>query len=168
MIEITKADQSDTDAIVEILEDARLLKLQLNDESWGYDPFTADEISTSVEQGDTYVARCGQEYIGTFVLMWSDITWGAEGNDSEAAYIHLLATANSVRGQRIGEQIIQLIGGLARNQGKQYVRLDCYSANEMLKDYYKRLGFVELRVAEPNPNNPYYTASLLQKDIQEA
>jgi hypothetical protein len=102
MIEVAKATLSDAGKIVTILEEARRLKLQLSDESWGHNPFTIEEVLRSIKHSNSYIAKRGEEYVGTFVLVWSDKAWGSDGEDNNAGYVHLLATPDSVRGQKMG------------------------------------------------------------------
>ncbi len=80
-------------------------------------------------------------------LMEVDLKYWGEQSDS-AYYIHSLVVHPDYKGQQIGAQIIETIQGLAKVNKKEFLRLDCDSANPALCDYYRNLGFQEAGLIE--------------------
>src|SRR6185312_4337737 len=102
--EIHKATLADADDMLITMNQALGYKLELGDTAWEETPFTLEDINQAIKRDTTYVASLDGQSAGQVVLIWEDERgWGERGLDSEAGYIHGLATRNSFRGQHLGE-----------------------------------------------------------------
>jgi GNAT superfamily N-acetyltransferase len=97
-------------------------------------------IQEGFRQQQFYLAYRQELLVGCFRLQWADETFWGQRDDC-AGYIHSFTTVRTFYGQRIGEQILQWIEAYCRQQGKQYLRLDCGSHVTGLRRYYERYGF---------------------------
>jgi ribosomal protein S18 acetylase RimI-like enzyme len=71
-----------------------------------------------------------------------------EKNADPALYIHRIATNPNFRGQGLVGRIVDWAKAYARQQGKEYVRLDTIGKNEGLIAHYTACGFTYLGLAE--------------------
>jgi ribosomal protein S18 acetylase RimI-like enzyme len=142
---IEKAKLSDAKSLATLLEEARLYKISVGDETWGDKPYTIKELRESIPKNNTYVVRIDTVAVATFVLIYKDTQfWPLEiGMDGSALYLHRFAIKNSFRGKKLGQQIIKWIATEADNKKLDYIRLDCNKNNKKLCEHYKNLGFKE-------------------------
>jgi GNAT superfamily N-acetyltransferase len=57
-----------------------------------------------------------------------------------ALYVHRMAVRRSASG--LGAVILRRAAGIARQQGREALRLDCVASNGRLRAYYEAAGFV--------------------------
>src|SRR5437588_8748395 len=87
-ITIAQAQPLDIDIVISILEEAGQWLLERDIYQWLPGSFSRDRIASSL--GQVYLAKQGEEAIGTLTLQWSDkLMWGDVPDD--AGYIHRLA-----------------------------------------------------------------------------
>jgi GNAT superfamily N-acetyltransferase len=78
-----------------------------------------------------------------------------------AVYAHRLITAASHRGQNLGAQLIDWAGWRARcDYGARWIRIDVWSTNTALHEYYKNAGFEPCGEC---PDPAYPSGKLFQK-----
>jgi ribosomal protein S18 acetylase RimI-like enzyme len=87
--------------------------------------------------------------VATFTLQWKDEEiWGARGLDGNAGYVHGLAVCRRAAGKGLGTVLLALASNLIAQNSRRLVRLDCMAQNEALCNYYRRVGFEDLDVAD--------------------
>jgi RimJ/RimL family protein N-acetyltransferase len=64
-----------------------------------------------------------------------------EKNDDPAVYIHRIATNPDFRGQNLVGQIVEWVKIYAKENQKQFVRMDTVGDNPRLINYYTKCGF---------------------------
>lgn len=86
-----------------------------------------------------YIIKDDKEVLGGFLLKDADERYWSDSNDVSAYYIHHLATKVGVKG--LGRLLILFAIDKAKEDNKDYLRLDCVAHNEKLNEHYERLGF---------------------------
>ena len=73
------------------------------------------------------------------------------GATEAAGYIHRIAVRRDARG--LGIELIKFAERATVATGRKLLRLDCFSGNEALCDYYERAGFVRCSDIEIDPRD---------------
>ena len=66
--------------------------------------------------------------------MWLD-------GDGEAGYVHSLAVRPHLHGHKLGETLLEWAKIYVRSHNRKCLRLDCVASNQILRNYYEKLGF---------------------------
>ncbi|MFD5065619.1 GNAT family N-acetyltransferase [Streptomyces sp. NPDC058394] len=102
-----------------------------------------------IEAGRTWVVE-DRRVMATVTLARPDRDfWNGSDQPESAVYVAKLITARAARGRRLGGQLLDWVGSQARQQGKPWVRLDCWRSNRALQDFYMREGFHHVRTEAP-------------------
>jgi ribosomal protein S18 acetylase RimI-like enzyme len=105
---------------------------------------------------------------GTIVCIFSTSTddsliWGKKDNES-ALYLHRIATEPDHRGNNYVPIILEWVKANAKKAGIKFIRLDTFSENQKLVDYYLKCGFTLLRIVSLKKSKHlpkhYHNASL--------
>jgi GNAT superfamily N-acetyltransferase len=140
-ITIAQAQPSHIDIVISILEEVGQWLLERDIYQWLPGSFRRDRIASSFELGQVYLAKQGEEVIGTLTLQWSDkLMWGDVPGD--AGYVHRLAIRHAFAGMGLGRLLLQWAEDTAASVGKHYLRLDCWTDNPALCQYYERAGYI--------------------------
>lgn len=110
-------------------------------------PERLEWLKQGFKDGEYYFLKSHDKVIAMYRLMEVDLKYWGKQYDS-AYYIHSLVVHPDYKGQQIGAQIIETIQGLGITNKKEFLRLDCDSANPALCNYYKKLGFEEVGLIE--------------------
>jgi len=146
-VEITPSVPADIDEVLEVLSEAARWLASRGINQWRVDGFPRELIAGGVSRGEVYLARRDRRAVGTFTLQWSDeLFW--PGAAEAAGYIHRIAVRREARG--LGVELLKFAERLTAATGRRLLRLDCFSGNSVLCDYYERAGF--LRVADVEVN----------------
>jgi hypothetical protein len=100
--------------------------------------FERSWVEGAVRRGETWVAVAGGEVRGTVTLDHGDPVW--DDLPGAAVYVHRMAVRRSAAG--LGAVILGWAAGIARQQGRESLRLDCVASNGRLRAYYEAAGFV--------------------------
>ncbi len=161
-VELAKPD--DAPQLAEILNQSAKYKLAHGDDAWISAPFTVEEISKHINEGNTYSARLGDTIVGTLMLLWKDeMVWGKQ--PSTAGYIHLLAVRDEYHGHNLGGQLLDWAGEKAKANGKKALRIDLSPKNNGLRAYYEKQGFTWVENKEVHAPHATYVAALFEKPI---
>lgn len=100
--------------------------------------FEASWVEGAIGRGETWLVEVAGQVAATVTLDWSDAVWtGIPGN---AAYLHRMAVCRRSAGT--GAVILTWAADVARQHGRDALRLDCVASNERLRAYYEAAGFV--------------------------
>lgn len=112
------------------------------------------------ELGNLYVMECGENGIisGAVVLFEDDRRW-PDTKNIRAYYIHNLVSAPGANG--VGARLIAEAETLAKDAGKQAVRLDCAVDNTFLNNYYASKGYMAIE----RFNEGLYSGVLREKKL---
>jgi GNAT superfamily N-acetyltransferase len=94
--------------------------------------------------------------------------WTPEEQLVNAIYIARLVVRRNRAGDRIGEALVDWAGARGlRCWGAQWIRIDVWTTNEALHNYYEKRGFQPYRVCEFKGDEYYPSAALFQKPTAE-
>jgi ribosomal protein S18 acetylase RimI-like enzyme len=114
---------------------------------WTPGDLTAERVRALVAKTadeEWYVVRHGGDLAGTFLLRWEDPdTWGEQSAD--AGYVHALCVRRAYAGRALGRAMLDWASQRVGERGRQWLRLDCLTANPVLVAYYTAAGFTALR-----------------------
>lgn len=114
-------------------------------------------FTNMVHTNNLYIATENDEIIGVFLLKTEDKPYWKD--NKKAYYIHHFATKLQHSGT--GIKMLKFIEDLAKENGVNYIRLDCLNENTKLNDYYQKNGFIKKGEGKIN----YYHFNLWEKII---
>jgi len=166
-IEIVQAQLSDGDDVVAILEEAaQWLSDRGIIEQWEPGSFIAhrSRIDQNIIEGQVYLAKLGDQLVGTLTIQWSDReTWGDVPDN--AGYVHRLAVRRQYAGHDIGSHLLEWAEKIVASEGRAFLRLDCWSGNAALCQYYERCGFTNRGLTNFGEGDWY--ATLFEKETRQ-
>lgn len=122
-------------------------------------------VKRDIEFGSVFVVIRLGRVVGTITI--DDLPdadfWRDDDQVHTAHYIHRMAVARSESGKGLGVALLDWAAARARRHDKVFLRLDAWSSNELLHQYYKGLGFVMLRNI-PVPGRG--SGALFERDAQ--
>jgi GNAT superfamily N-acetyltransferase len=147
-LEMMQAETEDLGTILGIFDEAIAgMVAQGNVKQWGTTPFS--EVPRAVERfrewlatSTFYVAVKEEKAVGAICVNCSYPAYCWQDAPENCAYVHPFATSPSVRGQGVGRVLLRFAEEYARQQGKPYLRLDCFAEMPKLLAYYESEGFV--------------------------
>jgi GNAT superfamily N-acetyltransferase len=125
------------DEVLAVLDEASAWLQGRGVEQWP-SRFDPSWVEGAVRRGETWLALVGGMVSGTMTLGRSDSVW--DGLPGTALYVHRMAVRRSAPG--LGSVILGWAAGVARQQGREALRLDCVASNRRLRAYYEAAGFV--------------------------
>ncbi|WP_084501296.1 GNAT family N-acetyltransferase [Nocardia xishanensis] len=115
----------------------------------------ARAVGRSLDAGETWIAEVDGEPAGTITVndradpgLWSE--WEL----ADAMVVHFMIVDLRFAGQRLGHRLLAQAGQLAKERDRDWVRLDAWTTNADLHDYYRRAGFRMARIAGPVARGP--------------
>ncbi|WP_084497753.1 GNAT family N-acetyltransferase [Nocardia amamiensis] len=115
----------------------------------------ARAVGRSLDAGETWIAEVAGEPAGTITVndradagLWS--RWELD----DAVIVHFMIVDLRFAGQHVGHHMLAHAGTLARQRRREWVRLDAWTTNTGLHDYYRSAGFRLVRVAGPAAQGP--------------
>ncbi|HEY0737811.1 MAG TPA: GNAT family N-acetyltransferase [Herpetosiphonaceae bacterium] len=151
-IHIEPATEQDLPQILALFDAAvRWLVEQGLSDQWGTRPFSQqpaeiEDFTAWIRQGSFFVARQHAAILGTIVIVAAPPAYSAqEWNQTPrtALYLKAFTTDRRYAGQDLGRLMLDWVERLARSQGIEWLRLDCWAGNTALRRYYRRQGFEE-------------------------
>ncbi|MEV4124635.1 GNAT family N-acetyltransferase [Nocardia sp. NPDC049707] len=115
----------------------------------------AQAVGEALDAGETWIAEVAGEPAGTITVnnrstpgLWSP--WEL----ADAVIVHYMIVDLRFAGQRIGHRLLAHAASLARQRQRHWVRLDAWTTNTDLHDYYRGEGFHLARIAGPATSGP--------------
>lgn len=103
--------------------------------------FDKDLIDSEVVENRQFKLLIEDKIACIWAITYSDTQiWENSGNDA-SIYIHRIATNPEFRGNNFVQAIVDWAKNYARNQNKQFIRMDTCGKNERLINHYKNCGF---------------------------
>lgn len=134
---LTPATPTDVETVRSLLEEVSAWLLGMGLRQWP-ERFDDEWFVPALQDGHTWLARRGEDLVGTITLQWDDeLVWGARPPD--AGYVHRLAVRRGAAGS--GSELLVWAEGETRRAGREFLRLDCWSENARLRAYYEANGF---------------------------
>ena len=84
--------------------------------------------------------------------------WTPKEAAEPALYAHKLTVTRAYGGQGLGAERLDWAGSRAAAAGDRWLRVDVWTTNRQLQDYYRRLGFAHVRtvVLAHNPSGALF------------
>ncbi len=159
---IRPAAKTDAKSLTKIFNQAQRFKLSLGDTAWDTIPYSEEELRKRIAEGDDYVLLIDGDIAGGFQLNWEDkLNWGKQ--PPTAGYLHQMAISDRYRGQNLGALIINWASNKVLERDRNLLRLDCPPANTKLCNYYKKLGFQEVKTVEIKTPRHVYSVALFER-----
>ncbi|MFC4377462.1 GNAT family N-acetyltransferase [Nocardia halotolerans] len=115
----------------------------------------AGAVGRALDRGETWIAEVEGEPAGTITVNHrSDPGLWTPRELSESMIVHFMIVDLHFAGLRIGDRMLAHAARLADQNHRDWVRLDAWTANRHLHDYYRRAGFVLARIAAPRAAGP--------------
>jgi N-acetylglutamate synthase-like GNAT family acetyltransferase len=138
------AEGDDLQRILRLLQEAALWLEMKNINYWKIwiDPPEdyINWIRKGFENEEFYLVKDNNSIIGCFRLSWNDEKfWGKQS--TPAGYIHSFTIDRKLAGNNKGIEVIKMIEKKCKENNRNYLRLDCSSKVQKLKEYYERIGF---------------------------
>ncbi|TDP39793.1 GNAT family N-acetyltransferase [Nocardia ignorata] len=115
----------------------------------------ADAVGRALDAGETWIAEVDDEPAGTITVnrradpgLWSP--WEL----AEAVVVHFMIVDLRFAGRQVGRHLLDHADRVAQLADRQWVRLDAWTTNSDLHDYYRRAGFRLARIAGPGATGP--------------
>jgi len=109
-------------------------------------------IEDLITNDSFYLIQADSTTVGIFSLADTDHKYWGKSND-KAKYLHSLSVLPQYKNQQIGKSVINLLKINLKEDNYTYLRLDCISSNQKLKQYYKNQGFNEVGVTNLDANS---------------
>ena len=163
-IEVKPAQLVDAQALADVLTEATQYKLAHNDKAWGSEPYTVEEVTERISEGNTYAAWSGTTLVGTVMFLWEDeMTWGHQ--PPVAGYLHQAAIKDGFHGLGYGKQIFDWAADEVAAKGRTLLRLICRPDNLSLRKYYESLNFIYVKDRKIHAPDKTYTAALYERKV---
>lgn len=125
----------------------------------GYDK---NALIRDAENKNQYKIIIDSQIAMVFSVCYADpIIWG-EREDGDAIYLHRIVINPVFKGKKLFGEILRWAIDHAKENGRHFVRMDTWSSNPAIIDYYKTFGFTFLGniVTPDTPELPVHNRKL--------
>lgn len=176
---IRRAERADLPAILDLIgSTAKWLQACKDTDQWAR-PWPDEEsrdarVDQGIKDGLTWIVQDSHGMLAATVTCrehGNDTLWTGAELAAEAAYVSRLIVSRDLAGHGIGAALIDWAGlHGAREWGAKWIRVDVWTTNLALHDYYRGQGFKHLRTLFFEDYWDYPSAALFQKptaDVNE-
>ncbi|TFE22761.1 GNAT family N-acetyltransferase [Cohnella luojiensis] len=144
---IRRAEPEDTQEIMRLLVNTAEWLLNKGSSQWngllrGEDSHNTPE---AINRGEVFIFMQDSDIAGMVMLLRRPSTWDRElwsgENDDSAIYLHRLAINRKFSGKEVGKRIMQWADTEVPTWDIPLIRLDCIANNQVLNDFYSKLGY---------------------------
>lgn len=166
---LRQAGAEDAEAIRNLVAEAsRWLRTKGTDQwavPWPDENGRNERIARAIEAGRTWIAWDGDHPVATLTASPNHHgIWPERLQRDPAVYIRRLTVSRRYAGMGLGSQLMDWAGLRAsREYGARWIRVDVWTTNTGLHDYYRRQGFGYCGLS-PEPGYP--SAALFQKPVE--
>lgn len=167
MFEISLTTLKDVDDIILLRDDAaerlRMMQLDQWQKPWPSAEGEDERLRRGMEAGTTWIVRASSDTVATFVIdTFCDPRLWTESEQSEPAlYIHRFIVRRDYSGIELGAKLMALIEAWAAHDGYRWLRVDVWTTNRDLQEYYRDLGFEYVRTIDSD----YPSGALFQREV---
>lgn len=177
-LRIRRGAVGDTGTIIGLIDEAaHWLHDQGTDqwaEPWPSRPARDGRVRRGLRNGHTWIAEAGTQAIATITYRQygNQKLWTAQEQREPAVYVSRLIVARSAAGLGVGAAMVDWAAAQAqRDWAAEWIRIDVWTTNIALHNYYKETGFRFCRIADFDeadfPAEVYPSAALFQKPTSE-
>jgi GNAT superfamily N-acetyltransferase len=137
---------------------------------WPTRPARDTRVLRGIRGGDTWIAEDHDEPVATITYRehGNQKLWNTTEQDDPAVYVSRLIVSRQHMGDQIGAALIDWAGRQAVEAwGAQWIRIDVWTTNTALHNYYEKQKFVPVRICQFDDPNAYPSAALFQKPTSE-
>ncbi|MGW4197878.1 GNAT family N-acetyltransferase [Streptomyces sp. NPDC005004] len=145
-MKITSATPADLDRLLSFRQEAASWIGKLGSDQWSR-PYPADRLLATINAGTVFMLRDGNVTAGTITLtaeaeegLWSEAELG-----EPSMFVNKLTVAREYAGQNLGGRLLDWAGGRAYRSSAKWLRLDAWTTNSRLQQYYLAQGFEHVR-----------------------
>ncbi|MEW6130626.1 MAG: GNAT family N-acetyltransferase [Acidobacteriota bacterium] len=150
-MKITNSTMDDIDLILGFYDDAIAYQKKVFGQHWL--GFERRQVEREIAEHRQFKIVVNEQIACTFVVTFNDpLIWGERDQDP-AIYLHRIITHSAFRGAGFVKHIVEWAKAYARQNHKQFVRLDTWANNQKLIDYYIAHGFTYLGDIYPEKVN---------------
>ncbi|GGP39261.1 GNAT family N-acetyltransferase [Streptomyces sindenensis] len=143
---IERATAKDLDVLLAFRREAAVWLSALGTDQWQR-PYPAVRLLDTIEAGSVFMVRDGSTTAATITLTPDpgEGLWNEEELREKSLFVNKLTVARTHAGRGLGGRLLDWAGGQAHRSGAVWLRLDAWSTNRRLQDYYLRHGFQHVR-----------------------
>lgn len=176
MFRLMIASEDDLEEIVDLRrESVHWLRTQGTDQwaaLWPTAEAQRARLLTSIKSDETWIVRDGLELVATFAVdRYSDPRlWTSQEQAEPALYVHRLIVRRGYAGIGLGREIYQWIAAWGRRHGYGWLRVDVWTTNTRLQQYYREAGFQHVRTVQVRSESTgaeYPSGALFQRSTDE-
>lgn len=133
-------------------------------EAWPTPDQQSERIAASIAAGETWMLHDEDQVAGTVAVdEFSDPhLWAPHEQAEPAYYVHRLVIPRIYAGHRLGAQVLDWACDLAARDGKRWIRIDVWTTNNQLQQYYLDHGFQHVRTLHTD----YPSGALFQRHAE--
>jgi GNAT superfamily N-acetyltransferase len=162
-LSIHQATPADIPTVVDLWNEAKAWLGAKGPDQWQY-PVKMHNIYRAVEAGAYWLVEptAGGPATATVTLdpHADPSLWRPEEQPDQALYVHRLVVRRSEAHHNLGADILDWANEQVRTAGRKFLRLDAWTNNVALHDYYRRLGFRGVRIVD----HPTGSGALFERD----
>jgi len=169
---IRLAQPNELDSVLGLIDHAaEWLRTKKNTTQWARPwPNPVDRrkrVHEALKNGETWLLFDRARPIGTVSIRLTghEDLWTAEERETKAVYLHRLVIHRDYAGMALGAELIEWAGrkGASQQSGAELIRIDVWTDNAELHDYYRRQGFKDVGIRTTSDNTP--SGALFQKPL---
>ncbi|WP_316633886.1 GNAT family N-acetyltransferase [uncultured Flavobacterium sp.] len=138
-MEITNCTTADIEKMSELYEVARQYQKMKSATIWPI--FNQNLLETDIKDKRQWKIIIDNEIACIWTLTYSDPQIWEDKDNNSSIYIHRIATNPSFRGQNLVGIIVKWAKEYAKENNKNFIRLDTVGKNLGLINHYQKLGF---------------------------
>ncbi|WP_372408841.1 GNAT family N-acetyltransferase [Streptomyces luteireticuli] len=110
-------------------------------------PYPASRLLAAIESGTVFMVRDGETTAATVTLTpdAEEGLWTPEELREPSMFVNKLTVARTHAGQNLGGRLLDWAGDRAYRAGARWLRLDAWTTNGALQQYYLAQGFEHVR-----------------------
>lgn len=108
---------------------------------WGPDEVSEAAVRAHVRAGMYHVAFDANQPLGVFRFQLEDRLFWPDIPEGTSAFVHKLAVCPGQQGRGVAQALLAHACGLALQQGRRFLRLDCMAGRPGLRRVYEQFGF---------------------------
>ncbi len=145
---LVRAEEADLPRLLKFRTDASRWLSALGTDQWAK-PFPASHILGSIRRGEVYLAKEHPEKDAAATITLDrdadPSLWTPDEVAQGALYVHKLAVDRAYAGTGLGTRLLDWAGDEAAQRGARWLRLDAWTTNSRLQEYYRAHGFTHVR-----------------------
>jgi hypothetical protein len=154
---VTRAVPADVDTIMEWRRERVAWLAARGEDQWSI-PLPRSAVASTVLSGQTWMVRDSTEPVATLTLsvaeeldgLWKpdrdpEALWYPDDHPADALYVAKMMIPLRHAGADLGGEMLDWAGGRAFCAGVTWLRLDAWTTNGRLHDYYRSKGFRHVR-----------------------